>query len=111
MQKKLDATPDKAKTIESSVDTSRREFVAKTIKASAFAVPLALGVDTITARKVHAQAQSDSGGAQQSQSGGGLTGGEQSSAASVSEPAVVTLLGLGLASMALEARRRNKKQS
>lgn len=101
------------KTIELSVNSSRREFVSKAVKASAFAVPMALGLETIAARKVHAQeqstAESGGGGAQESTGGGG--GGQESSAASVPEPAAVTLLGLGLASLALQARRKQKERS
>lgn len=93
------------KSIEISVDPSRREFVCKTVKASAFAVPLALGIETITARKAFAQAESsEEGSGQQSSS-------ESSEAASVPEPAAVTLLGLGLASLAIQARRRQKIKS
>ena len=103
----------KNKSIELSVNSSRREFVSKAVKASAFAVPVALGLETIAARKVYAQetSQDGGGGAQESGGTGGGGGAQGSGAASVSEPAAVTLLGLGLASLALQARRKQKERS
>ncbi len=98
----------------SSVDSSRRDFVAKVAKTSLFAVPLALGAETLTIRKVYAQeaSQSGSGGGTGSTSGGvGGGGGAESGAASVPEPSAVALFGLGLASMALHARHRKTKLS
>jgi len=98
----------KNKELLSSVNESRREFVGQLVKTSAFAVPMALGLGTLTARKVYAQANSseNSGGAQSSSGG---PGGPGDPPASVPEPTAVVLLGLGLASMALHAR--NKKKS
>jgi len=96
------------KTIEESVDASRREFVEKALKSSAFAVPLALSIGTISSRNVYAQTQSV-GGAGDSSGGGGAQ--QSGSSASVPEPAAITMLGLGLAALALQARRKQKLRS
>lgn len=98
----------KNKTIEQSVDASRREFVAKALKSSAFAVPLALSIGTISSRKVYAQTQSG-GGAGEASGGGGAQ--ESNPPANVPEPAAVTMLGLGLAALALQARHKQKMRS
>lgn len=100
---------NKNNAIEQAVNASRREFVANAVKASAFAVPLALGVETLAAKKAYAQSDDSA-----SSTGGGTTGStseSSSGAASVPEPAAVALLGMGLASLALQARRRQKNRS
>lgn len=97
----------KNKELLSSVDKSRREFVGKLVKTSVFAVPMALGLETLTARKVYAQATSTTGGATSTVGGGGVS----STVASVPEPAAVGLLGLGLAAIALQARNKKKRSA
>ena len=84
-----------------AVSPERREFVRRLMAGASFAVPVALGLGTIASRD--ALAQSSSGA--ESSAGAGDPGKESTAATAVPEPASVALVGLGLASAAIAARR------
>lgn len=80
-----------------AVAADRREFVARLLRASTFAVPIALGAATIAAREAQAQATSQSAP---------QTSAASSASMAIPEPTTLSLIGLGAASAALAARRK-----
>lgn len=92
------------------MDKDRRQFVERLIKTTAFAVPLALGLDAITA--TNALANSDASSA----TGGGTAPAsstspilQNSSTVSVPEASTLALTSLGIAAIALSKRAKKEK--